>query len=736
MTQQGTFEAKLDSAFKRNVFSFSQYLDMVRGDPRRRMRNTLEYIRDCMDYFGSTIIVRNSIKIKRFNLFDAPFDDGKDPLIGQEEAQNSFYSFLESQGSKAKSPKIFIMHGPNGSAKSTFFRLIMRAMEVYSRTEDGALYRFNWIFPSGAVLPRGIGFGHGSDHSRMESYAHLDGTAIDALLPDELKDHPLFLLPIEKRGELLEELSGGTRVPEWLLTGDLNPKNRQVFDSLFKSSTSGILEVYKYVQIERYFLSRRYRQGLIISEPKMAADAHIRQLTSDRSIAMLPPALQNLELYKYFGDLIDANRGLIEFADLFKKPVESFKYLINTLEMGYLNMDVAILQFDTCFTATVNDRQLLAFTDTGDFASFEGRSEFVKMPYLLDYNLEKEIHSKFLFSRGDNVTIAPHVLETLAIWSVMTRVVKPQVENEELNGILSELTVYEKAMLYGNGDLPSRYPLKISQQIRSIVAELKYQKLSNIIYEGGIGASPRLVRSILLKAMTNYDVSYVSVLNIFVEIEKVMRDKNTYEFLNYPGQEGGFHDYEAIMDATRGHWENLISADLWDAAGLIQTDRLMESLNNYINVVIHYVKNEKIKNEVTGVYHEASESAMSDFEKELDIEDEPHDFRSNCISRIGAFKIDFPDENPDYSRIFAVELQKMARKSHITRQTQLVRLLESVISVLGEQAKIPQEKMERIDTFKESMLSKGYTVESTLEVLDYYLRNLSGERSSDSHTKS
>ena len=55
--------------------------------------------------------------------------------------------------------KLILLHGPNGSAKSTFIGCLMRAMEHYSRQPEGALYRFNWVFPTESVAKKGIGFG-------------------------------------------------------------------------------------------------------------------------------------------------------------------------------------------------------------------------------------------------------------------------------------------------------------------------------------------------------------------------------------------------------------------------------------------------------------------------------------------------------------------------------------------------------------------------------------------------
>ena len=45
--------------------------------------------------------------------------------------------------------KLILLHGPNGSAKTSLVAASASArLERYSRKPEGALYRFNWVFPS------------------------------------------------------------------------------------------------------------------------------------------------------------------------------------------------------------------------------------------------------------------------------------------------------------------------------------------------------------------------------------------------------------------------------------------------------------------------------------------------------------------------------------------------------------------------------------------------------------
>src|SRR5437868_6265134 len=62
-------------------------------------------------------------------------------------------------GREGRPNKLILLHGPNGSSKSTIALCLMRALEHYSTLDAGALYRFHWVFPSAKTIKSKIGFG-------------------------------------------------------------------------------------------------------------------------------------------------------------------------------------------------------------------------------------------------------------------------------------------------------------------------------------------------------------------------------------------------------------------------------------------------------------------------------------------------------------------------------------------------------------------------------------------------
>jgi predicted Ser/Thr protein kinase len=251
----------------------------------------------------------------------------------------------------------------------------MRALEHYSSTDDGALYRFSWLF-SRSVEDRAIGFG-ARRNAQLESYAHLDTEKISAKLESELREHPLLLLPLEERRSLLKTAYGSAGREEppssWLWNGRLGRKNAAVFDALLASCGGDLQRVLSHVQVERYYISRRYRTGAVVIGPQMSVDANERQITADRTLADLPASLASVALYETQGELVDGQGGVIEYSDLLKRPLDAWKYLLMAIEEGEVALTMSMLTVNSVLIASTNEVHLEAFRQHPEFNSFRAR---------------------------------------------------------------------------------------------------------------------------------------------------------------------------------------------------------------------------------------------------------------------------------------------------------------------------------------------------------------------------
>ena len=151
---------------ERRLLSFREYLTLFATDSVRYSRDASRYLRDMFDHYGRETVTRPWGELSRFRLFDLPFLDAgqarSDALVGQEAVQAEIYRALSNFAREGRANRVLLVHGPNGSAKSTIAGCILRALEHYSTLDEGALYRFNWIFPSQKLQKGGIGFGGGA----------------------------------------------------------------------------------------------------------------------------------------------------------------------------------------------------------------------------------------------------------------------------------------------------------------------------------------------------------------------------------------------------------------------------------------------------------------------------------------------------------------------------------------------------------------------------------------------
>src|SRR3954447_513414 len=172
---QATSEMRESFARNRRVISYGEYFALFGSDARRQVRSAAQYLRDVFDHFGTEQVKTPRGPMIRWRLFDCPWDNGRDGLMGQEEVQAAVYRLISNFAREGRTNRLILMHGPNGSAKSTFVACLQRAMEHYSSLDEGALYKFNWIFPSQKLTKGGIGFGGGLEPGgSQETYAYLD----------------------------------------------------------------------------------------------------------------------------------------------------------------------------------------------------------------------------------------------------------------------------------------------------------------------------------------------------------------------------------------------------------------------------------------------------------------------------------------------------------------------------------------------------------------------------------
>ncbi|MCD6497999.1 MAG: serine protein kinase PrkA [Deltaproteobacteria bacterium] len=722
-------ELRTDYGEKRRLLSFAEYFELVQRDPVRHARSAAQYTKDVFDHYGTYEVQGPAGPLRRFTLFDCPFGHGRDRLAGHEEVQNRVYRSLEGFIQQGKVNRLIVLHGPNGSAKSTFVDVLARGLKHYSMLDEGALYRFNWVFPSGTLGKSGIGFAKAlaESHGEHESYARLPDTMIEARLPDELRDHPFLLVPASKRRRMLHEMleqAGATDfvLSDYLKFGDLSHRNRQVFEALLAAYSGDYAKVLRHVQVERFFLSRRYRVGLVTVDAKLAVDAYTRQLTMDQSLAHLPPVLQNLELFRYGGDLVAANRGVIDFSDLLKRPVDAFKYLLSMVETGRVALDSAVLYTDTVLFGSTNELHLAAFREMPDFQSFRGRFELVQVPYLTDYRAEEDIYRARVSAESVGRP-APHVLEMASVWAILTRLYRPEAEAypESIREAVSRLSALDKALFYSDDVLPDWVEGDVLRTLQASKRQMveEHQQWPN--YEGNSGVSPRTVLAILLAAGRRREHGRLSALDVLAEIEDLIEQKNLYDFLRRPVQEGGYWDSKASVESVRSFFLSRVEQDMWQAVGLLDELKVDEIVADYVDHVSSWVNKERVRNQLTGAMEPPDEKLMNQVEDWFGPPSNREAFRNDVITRVAAWAIEHAEGKPDLKAIFARELRNFRTRAMADRRTILEERLRAVITLVEEHEQEHETRAKARDTLETLHERFGYDEASAMEAIGLLL---------------
>lgn len=713
------------------IFSFDEYMNIFDTFPQRELRTTAMYLKDLFNYFGKDN--KGNFKMFKREHPDAPKVAGQ--FLAQENIYNNIVNFTE----EGFNNKFILLVGPNGSAKSSLVKKIMNSAEDYSRVEEGSLYTFSWIFPIENYVKGSLGLSQRQIDKQIHSFAHLEDSEINAILPSELKDHPLLLLPIKSRQKIIDKHIGADEEllaqikQTYLYNGDLSKRNRLIFDALLKNYKGNFQQVIKHIRVERYYIEKRYSVGATTIEPQLHVDAKMQQITMDKRLASLPPSLQSLNLFNLSGEAILANRGILEYSDLLKRPLDTFKYLLMTMETRNINLGGILTELDIFFIGSSNEVHFNAFKQHPDFNSFKGRFSFLKVPYLLNYKEEKLIYADQIKNLSDKVTFNPHSLEALCLWATMTRMRHPQVKNykdKKLGEIVPKLTPLEKALFLTSRSMPEYLTQEEQQVLKIGHEEVRDEFQDDEMYEGKFGVSPREIKQFIYQLSNEYkNITFIEVLDFLRGIS----DKNSeFDFLNISSQ-GDYHNPKKFLYLCEQHFLNVFDGEVRESLGLIDNRSYEDYIEKYVLHINFLNKNEKIKNLVTGKFEEPDMYFIKEFENNIHIKENSDQFRSHILSKLGAYSLD----NPGKKIVFTTVLDGITKQLKETFRNEQKKIIDAVgknllfyVREIHDKKEGKDLKSGLTDSGRTEILSIlqhlkdsfGYTNEGSINVLKYLIK--------------
>ncbi len=648
--------------------SFDDYLNLVRGNPRVT-RTAYQRVYDMILSHGKTEYIDNKKRLVRYHFFSDEKNGGRDAVFGLDvplmKLVNVFKAAAHQYGAEKR---VILLHGPVGSSKSTIARLMKRGAEEYSRTPEGAVYTFSWVFDEKVTLP--------------------DGSTLSGRIPSPLHEEPLKLIPADFRTRFFPELcppDSGYAIPE---LGELNPHCRLIFKQLMQMYNGDLSKLYKHIRIRRIAFSEKDRIGIGTFQPKDEKNQDSTELTGDINYRKIAEYGSDSDprAFNFDGEFCVANRGIIEFVEMLKLDVAFLYDLLGATQEHKIKPKK--------FPQTDIDEVIIGHTNEPEFKKLESnefmealrdRTIKIDVPYITKLSEEIKIYEKeFNPTRIRGKHIAPHTLEMAAMWAVLTRLEEPKKHN---------LSVLQKLKLYNGKTLPNF--------TEDNIKELRKEALR----EGMEGISPRYVQDKVSNALVS-DKSETSI-NPFMVLNELEAGLKQHSLI--PNEELRKR-FRELLNVVKQEYEDIVKNEVQRAISADE-DAIAKLCSNFIDNVKAYTQKEKIKNKYTGLYEEPDERLMRSIEEKIDIpESRKDDFRREIMNYIGALAI----EGKSFNWRTNERLQKALELKLFEDQKDSIKLKTLVSSV------VDRETQEKIDVVKSRLIKNfGYDEESATDVLNF-----------------
>jgi serine protein kinase len=220
--------------------TFEEYLELVKKNPKIS-RNAFQRMYDMIVEAGTEDYVDFKKPVIRYKFFDDQSNNGKDAVFGLDVAIMKLVNILKAAAlGYGTEKRVVLLHGPVGSAKSTICRMLKKGLEAYSRTENGALYTFEWI----------------DEKNELNGLLGKE----TKVFPSPMHEEPLLLIPEELRSQICDEINRGQQGDYRVkIEGELSPPSRYIFRALMDKYNGDLVKVFSHIRVRRMFLSEADR---------------------------------------------------------------------------------------------------------------------------------------------------------------------------------------------------------------------------------------------------------------------------------------------------------------------------------------------------------------------------------------------------------------------------------------------------------------------------------------------
>ncbi len=642
--------------------SFTDYLNIVIESPRVA-RNAFQRLYDMIVSYGTVEYRLHKEKVVHYNFFDDPIGQGEDAVYGLDRPLMRLVGHLKSAAFQyGTERRVLLLHGPVGSAKSTIARLLKKGLEKYARTPEGALFSFRWKIAEGE--------GRGEFNCPMH-------------------EDPLRLIPSEVRETVLGEIASG-REGEYPLSiqGSLCPFCRFYYQDLLRRQHGDWSRILDHVEVYRLVLSEKDRIGIGTFQPKDEKNQDSTELTGDINYRKIAEYGSDSDprAFNFDGEFHVANRGLIEFIEVLKLDVAFLYDLLGaSQEHSIKPKKFAQTDIDLVIIGHTNEPEYRKLQNNELMEAFRDRTVKVDIPYITTLRNEVQIYQKDYNARKvRGKHLAPHTIETAAMWAILTRLEEPKK---------AQLSLMQKLKLYDGKTMPGF----TEENVNELRDEAKREGLD--------GISPRYIQDKISNALVNDETH--SCINPFMVLNELESGLKHHSLITSEDQR---KRYMELLSVVKEEYEDLVKNEVQRAISADE-EAVARLCANYVDNIKAYTQREKVRNKYTGQDEEPDERLMRSIEEKIEIpESRKDDFRREIMNYIGALAID--GKNFDYKT--NARLQKALELKIFEDQKDSIKLTSLVSSV------VDKDTQEKIDVVKGRLIKNyAYCDICATDVLNY-----------------
>ena len=511
--------------------TFADYLEMVMDDPSvSRLSHKMVY-----DAIVAQGVDESPSGDPIYRLF-------ANEMFGLDDTLARIVQHFESSSRRLEIRKrILLFVGPPAGGKSSVVALIKQALESHTRTDEGAVY---------------------------------------AIKGCPMQEEPLHLIPHQLRPRLL-------RKHGVYIEGDLCPRCRYRVRTLYQGKISD-------VPVTRVVFSEQEAVGIgyyLATNPN-PTDASLLVGSMDPSQLQGERHEVAGKTYRMDGELNVANRGIMEFVEIFKGDFHLLTTLLSLAQEQLIKLER--------FGSVYADEALIAHSNEGDYNSFltnessealRDRIIAIQIPYNLRVDDEVRVYEKMLERSGLTGThVPPLTLPTMSVFAVLSRL--------------------ESAPFASGLSLPDKMKLYNDRSSEDHVKQLKRQHVN----EGMTGISPRFVMNRLSTAANPQDVTCITPL---AALDSLWQGR--FENISIDQEERD--RYVQILTDTVNDYSERAKKDVQKAFEEDFENTAAGLLLDYLANVTAYCTGGRVFDENTGENREVNEQLLREMERHADVQE-------------------------------------------------------------------------------------------------------------------